>query len=423
MTGNGFCHQVACRLNASLGQWPYALLFTLLFGAVAIPNGFRILMAAAVILCIFALRGRWRQLNGRAVGSLAAMFVLVAVYWWWQRALAQPLFLNSFRSKIALLALFMLAFGQMQPLWCVRPVLVGGALMAPVALLEAGYQFFVLHTRAYGAEFFSIHFGDVTALYALILAGMGLVAAHGWREKTLAYGGALLFTLAAMLSGTRGAWLTALLWPVVLVVAGRRLWSARGMALVTCALVTVAIVNPFNVRGRVTSAAQEAMQYQGDAADDGSVGTRFQMWTLAARLFAEKPLPGWGLKGYLVQRDQAIQKGELAPVIQEFQHAHNQFLDEAAKSGLVGIGAMLLLHGVPLIYFARRLKRSVSAQMRALALAGLLVPLCFFVFGLTEAIFSWNNGPIAVYFFAIAVFAAAREPPTQPESNPSNLLR
>ena len=100
MTGNGFCHQVACRLNASLGQWPYALLFTLLFGAVAIPNGFRILMAAAVILCIFALRGRWRQLNGRAVGSLAAMFVLVAVYWWGQRALAQPLFLNSFRSKI-----------------------------------------------------------------------------------------------------------------------------------------------------------------------------------------------------------------------------------------------------------------------------------------------------------------------------------
>ena len=84
---------------------------------------------------------------------------------------------------------------------------------------------------------------------------------------------------------------------------------------------------------------------------------------------------------------------------------------------------MLLLHGVPLIYFARRLKRSVSAQMRALALAGLLVPLCFFVFGLTEAIFSWNNVPIAVYFFAIAVFAAAREPPTQPESNPSNLLR
>lgn len=418
MKAGVFCHQAVARLGAALGQWPYALIFTLLFGAVAIPNGFRILMVVVVLLCVVALWRSWRQLNGRAAAALASMVVLMAVYWWWQSALAQPLFLNSFRSKVALLALFMLAFGQMQPLWSVRPVLVGGAVMAPVALLEAVYQFFVLKTRAYGADFFSIHFGDVTALYALILAGVGLVAGNGWREKSLAYGSAILFTLAALLSGTRGAWLAALLWPVVLVVAGRRLWSARGLALLAFVLMLVAIANPFDVRGRATMAVHEAMQYQEDAPDASAVGTRIQMWAFAARLFAERPWTGWGLKGYLAQRDQAIEEGEIAHAIGEFQHAHNQFLDEAAKSGLMGIGAMLLLHGVPLIYFVRRLRHSVSAQMRALALAGLLVPLGFFVFGLTEAIFSWNNGPIAVYFFAIAAFAAAREPPAKAELAP-----
>jgi O-antigen ligase len=95
--------------------------------------------------------------------------------------------------------------------------------------------------------------------------------------------------------------------------------------------------------------------------------------------------------------------GRLDPYVLELPHFHNQALQALVTGGVVGLLAWLSMLAAPLLFFWRALRAEAAPgrQQAALALAGLLVVVSYFAFGLTEVIFWSVKGSL---FYALMVF-------------------
>ena len=112
---------------------------------------------------------------------------------------------------------------------------------------------------------------------------------------------------------------------------------------------------------------------------------RVEMWRVGVQLFSEKPLFGWGEGRLQARRDDWVAVWDLHPAVSKHDQLHSDLIDTAARRGLVGLGSLLMLYGVPLLLFARALSGRPDATTRALAVAGLVVVVAFIGFGLTQS--------------------------------------
>jgi O-antigen ligase len=127
-------------------------------------------------------------------------------------------------------------------------------------------------------------------------------------------------------------------------------------------------------------------QYTGEyryAMVQSSVGQRLQMWAVAWRLFKNAPLTGVGTAAYMEQAQRLVNQGQAPPITAIYDHPHNEVLDALATRGLVGLAALLLLFGLPGWLFAKGLSSPDPVRSGA-ALAGLMVVVGFFMFGISE---------------------------------------
>jgi O-antigen ligase len=138
----------------------------------------------------------------------------------------------------------------------------------------------------------------------------------------------------------------------------------------------------------VTERVDEAMESV-DEYDEGergnSFGVRVEMWRVGVQLFSERPLLGWGEGRLQERRDEWVAEWGLHPAVSRYDQLHSDLIDTAARRGLVGLGSLLMLYGVPLLLFARALRGRPDATTRALAVAGLVVVVAFIGFGLTQS--------------------------------------
>ncbi|HEY7775682.1 MAG TPA: O-antigen ligase family protein [Kineobactrum sp.] len=142
---------------------------------------------------------------------------------------------------------------------------------------------------------------------------------------------------------------------------------------------------------------------------DPPIESRLEIWQLSWGLFASRPLIGTGLNGYTEAVAHAIATEQVANP--DFiatccgDHAHNDLLQTLATRGLVGGLSWLLLLLLPLLVFARYV-RSRDVASAHLAVAGTLLPVGLFTFGLTEAAFS-RTLFITWYLVGVDAIAAA----------------
>lgn len=84
-------------------------------------------------------------------------------------------------------------------------------------------------------------------------------------------------------------------------------------------------------------------------------------------------------------------------------------IDTAARRGLVGLGVLLLLYGVPLWLFWRRLAfPDTDPAVSVLATAGMMVPIAFIDFGLTQSMLRDVRGLSGYLGLCIVYWAALR---------------
>lgn len=277
---------------------------------------------------------------------------------------------------------------------CVAGIAVGGWALWQKALGGVA--------RADGhAPLHAIFFGNLSLLTGLLcLAGLGWAWArpHGYWWAVFLVLAAAGGILASALSGTRGGWLALPFTLAVLYVGFVRHWSRyrRRTALLGVLLVAAVLyLTPqTGVERRVDAAMTEARDYL-DGTARGSVGSRIEMYRGALWLIAEQPLLGLGHEGYQPAMRALAAEGRVARSAARHWHAHNDLLDAWVRRGAPGFLAVLALLFWP-IWRSSPLLTAKSAETRAFAVAGLLVPVAFLDFGLSYAFLAY---PFATAFY------------------------
>lgn len=250
----------------------------------------------------------------------------------------------------------------------------------------------------------AIQYGNLSMLMGLLcLAGMG------WAYKQQRYRmlwfilflfGLVFGMLASGLSGSRGGWIGL---PIVLLYIAKQYQQhlpkhllISGVALITL-LSAIAYFTPATgVKSRIDSAFHDIEQYQKGNART-SVGIRFELWKGNLTLIQEKPLLGWGEKGYKERLSELAKEGVIIPGI--VGHAHNEILYTFSRRGLVGFLSLLLLYSLPVYVFSKMAKK-IDSQFIPVKIAVVVTVLSYGDFGLTQAFFEHNSG-VMFYPFAI----------------------
>lgn len=220
------------------------------------------------------------------------------------------------------------------------------------------------------------------------LAALGVLVAGQIASQTLT-------ALAALVVASSVFWLFAL-------AAERRRWLAT-VPVLAALLITVAVPP---VRHRLTEVANGLTVGRINAALSG----RLDGWRVAGRMFTTHPLTGVGLCGFaaefaptrLALQDEGVEffAGHTEAF---FANAHNDGLEWAAETGLVGIVAL----GFALWTLGRRLARWSGGLDRAFALATLIG------LGLLAAAYFPFRVPLLAYpillFFAWLLRASTEE--------------
>jgi O-antigen ligase len=269
---------------------------------------------------------------------------------------------------------------------------IAGAL---AALPLVAWQRLALGMDRPGGLINPITFGDLALCLALVAVAAS-ADFHGPRRAAWPALGALAWLAASLLTGTRGGFVALLLAaPLLARRAGRRM---RALLLALAALLALAwFVPALGVQARLAEGVADARTWYAGGNVNTNVGTRLELWKGAAALVAEHPLLGIDQNAIAPALARLARQGRLDPVVLPLPHLHNDALQALVTGGLPGVLAWLGLLAAPGAFFTRRMSGAAAAP----ALAGLLVVLCYFSFGLTEVIFWSVKGCL---FYALMVF-------------------
>lgn len=285
-------------------------------------------------------------------------------------------------------------------------VMVGGLSAGIIAIVQ---KFVLGYERANGF-IFVIQFGDLSMLLGILsVAGIAWCRtqphAHLWQAGLglAAIGG----ITASFLSGSRGGWIGL---PLIMFMLARsysdfmgwRQWIKIGGICIFWGG-ALAVTPGSGIIDRVHQAQSDVNHYQ-DGNAETSLGARFDLWRMANYMYGHRPIFGYGTQAFLDMRPEMVERFGYSKYILDLGSAHNEYLDAAAKRGTLGLFALLSIYLVPLALFSRY-RRSRDLTVRSLSLAGMLVPLCFMDFGISQVLFTHNSG-VMVYPYLLAVLWA-----------------
>jgi O-antigen ligase len=201
---------------------------------------------------------------------------------------------------------------------------------------------------------------------------------------------------ASVWSQTRGGWVAMLLIMGWMLHKATQNWGIAKRVLIAGAMLAalaIPVLLPNGiVQNRVMAAITEFEGYLESNTQDTSVGARLAMWEFAYKDLAVAPLIGRGAEGWKQSRDAGIKSGSLDPFLRDFSHLHNEFLDALYKNGLIGLSLLLTLYWVPMLIFFKPYLHGYGSEAKALAMGGMVLPMMFIDYGLTQTFLSHNSG-------------------------------
>ncbi len=282
----------------------------------------------------------------------------------------------------------------------------GLAVGAIGAALLSGYQALVLGVRA-GGYTHPIQFGNVALLFGVLCVVRALVGHQGWAMRVLMWTGFVAGLAASVWSQTRGGWLAVVLIFAWILVNATKVWAPYKRATLVLSLLLVLAIPALQpngvVQSRIAEAVREVNAFFEHGKQDTSVGARLAMWSVAIDEIGQAPVLGHGNQGWIDVRDAAVTDGRLSSFSSGFTHLHNEYLNVAFKRGLVGLSLYLALYLIPMLMFFKPYLHDDRLDVRALAMAGMVIPMMFMDFGLTQTFLSHNSGRIVLCSLWICV--------------------
>lgn len=281
----------------------------------------------------------------------------------------------------------------------------GAFIAGAVALYD---RFHLDSAMAFGPRIMHIQGGDLSMSFGMFALVFSLYFALKTRLKltALCLIAALFGMLGSFLSTARGGWIGV---PFIILFI---LWSYRHafskkfflsvITVITLLIITTVSVPQTRVMERFEAAKNEINAYIKHNNGSTSVGARFDMWTSALLMAKEKPILGWGVQGVSEKRQEQHQQGLISQYATQFNHAHNQFLDDLSKRGVLGLLALLGVLFIPLRFFWQNLNSHVL-EVQTTAILGSVHCFSVIFYSLSQGFFTHNSGSI-FYFFLVVVF-------------------
>ena len=287
---------------------------------------------------------------------------------------------------------------------------LGGIISACVAL----YDKFILNLNPdQNPRIMHIQGGDISmslGIFSLIIA----LYAYQKREvklTVLSVMGGLCGIVGSLLSTARGGWVAL---PILLIVI---LWIYRHslskrffltfFGIIAIASVGISQMPNNRIMERIDVAQKDIQLYLDNNDGNTSLGARFEMWKSALEMVKEKPLFGWGIQGATEKRKQETKEKIVTGNIGQFTHAHNQYLDDLSKRGIVGLLALLAVLFIPLRTFMKNLK-TANNEIKLIATLGVAHILSVMIYGLSQGFLVHNSGTIFYFFLTIVFYTAIR---------------
>lgn len=247
---------------------------------------------------------------------------------------------------------------------------------------------------------------------AIALAAFTIVIAIFWGIKknykwmSISILGATLGILASALSGARGGWVGFPFVILAILFCYRDFLNKKlvviSLSVITILIITVASVPKFGVMQRYNEAKIDITRYLEKGHKNTSLGARFDMWENAMLGIQEKPILGWGSKGYIELKKQQVANKTMAKSTLSFNDTHNQYLDAFVKRGFLGFLGLILIVVVPLQFFLKRMKSS-HLEVKTIAVLGIIHIFSSIFYFLSQTYLAHNSGSI-FYFFLVVIF-------------------
>jgi len=276
-------------------------------------------------------------------------------------------------------------------------VAVGACIAGSIAIYD---KFYLGMERAFG-DIMPIQAGNISMTLGLLcLCGYFWYKSKG-NVKIAMF---MLFAcamgmLGSFLSGTRGGWV--LLPLIILTIVNHFRGNLCRIDKIVAAvfglgLLAIVAIPQTGVSERIRVAHSDIAQFIDGGNKNTSLGIRLQLWYSALNAFQQKPLFGWGNNGVRQAHTEQLASGKISNFIYSFNfHAHNQFLDEMARRGVIGLLTLLMLYLYPLFICY---KHHEDDSLLPIMLA--VVALTLIDYSLSQAFISHNSG---ITFFVMCI--------------------
>ena len=287
---------------------------------------------------------------------------------------------------------------------------LGGVIAVCIAL----YDKFILNLNPdQNPRIMHIQGGDISmslGIFSLIIA----LYAHQKKDiklTTLSVIGGLCGIVGSLLSTARGGWVALPVLLIVILYIYRHSLSKRFLltffGIIVVASIGISQMPNNRIMERLDVAQKDIQLYLDNHDGNTSLGARFEMWKRALEMAKEKPLFGWGIQGATEKRKQETEEKIATGNIGQFTHAHNQYLDDLSKRGIVGLLALLAVLFIPLRAFMKKLN-TTNDEVKLIATLGVAHILSVMIYGLSQGFLVHNSGTIFYFFLTIVFYAAIR---------------
>jgi O-antigen ligase len=300
-----------------------------------------------------------------------------------------------------------------------QPMIVLRVVFPLVALITLPFAHYEVVAGRFSTRLIGVtDFGEQICLIGvLIFLTLLLLPPRSKTLLSLLVVGLIASCFIAFRTQTRGGWIAI---PVVLFILpflyrGPKIRIAVAFLSILVAITVISIGSPA-LRSRLASVYSEPKGVLNGTDQGTSAGARLPMLIISWELIKQRPIWGWGpnaayreavyavdSKIYHMPPGGYVNREDPRRTLVE-NCAHNQFLMDWLKGGILSIASTVLLLGIPLVIFSLKL-RGVTGMPYLAACMGISMAACYAVFSLTEGPFGlkvfWS-----FYGFMIAVLAS-----------------
>jgi len=278
------------------------------------------------------------------------------------------------------------------------------------------YDFDEYHAHRMMRPFYKNHtsYGAIMAMFLPVLIGFSLNNKQGKNLKMISIILLLIYCFAMIFSYTRAAWVSLLAALCIYLIIALRL-KLRTILLGTVVFIGLFLAFQNEIIIKLEKNKQESsgdftehVQSVANIASDASNLERINRWNSALRMFAERPVFGWGPGTYMflyAPFQHSSDRTIISTNVGDKGNAHSEYIGPLAESGVLGALSFILI-AIYVIYTGMKLcYKAENREVRLLALVILLGLITYFVHGMLNNYLDTDKASVPFWGF-IAMLTA-----------------